>query len=181
MDEHEFDALIRAQQGEIDRTLDNPEDVELTYRETDDGRLLGILRPTHGGCERTTFVISGWDEDGEVIHEWAEDLATEFFLTYILLYGSWVNPSHGAVSPALSEFFAFCHPETQALVNSARWLRMTIETDEGDYRVDPELAAMLVEAAIAVKVEDATLADQMRRAVGGESLGEYDPNQRELF
>jgi hypothetical protein len=97
---------------EIDRQLDNPGDVELTCRELDDGRILGVLRPTHGGRERKAFVVSERDEDGEVTHEWAEDLATESFFTYIMLYGSWANPTHGAVSPAMSEFFAFCHPDS---------------------------------------------------------------------
>jgi hypothetical protein len=55
MDDREFDAIVREQQAEIDRQLDNPEDIELTCRELDDGRILGILRPTHGGCERKTF------------------------------------------------------------------------------------------------------------------------------
>jgi hypothetical protein len=181
MDEDEFETLSRAQQGEIDRKFENPEHCELTCRETDDGRLLGILRPTTRGRERKTFVISGWDEDGEMIHEWAEDLAIESFFTYIMLYGSWVNPTHGAVSPALSEFFAFCHPDTPALVNWARWLRITHEMDDGRYTVNPELAEILVERTIALEVTDATLADQMRRAVRGEPLGECDPNQRELF
>jgi hypothetical protein len=116
-----------------------------------------------------------------MIHEWAEDVATESFFTYIMLYDSWATPTRGAVSPARSEFFAFCHPETPALVNWARWLRITHETDDGSYTVDTELAEILVEAAIAFKVEDATLADQMRRAVGGEALGERNPDQLDLF
>jgi hypothetical protein len=181
MDDQEFDVIVREQQAEIDRQLDNPEDVELTCSETGDGRILGILRPTPGGRERKTFVISGRDEDGEVTHEWAEDLATESFFDYIMLYGSWADPRHGAVSPALAEFFTFCHPETPALVNWARWLHITHETDEGSYRVDPEMAEILVEAAIPLEVEDDCLADQMRRAVAGEPLGECDPNQLNLF
>jgi hypothetical protein len=181
MEDHEFEAIVRAMQAEIDRQLDNPEDVELICRELDDERILGILRPSNGGRERKTFVVSGRDEDGEVIHEWAEDLATESFFTYIMLYGSWTNPTHGAVSPALSEFFGFCHRETPALVNWARWLRINHEMDDGGYTVEPEMAEILVEAAIALKVEDDRLADQMRRAVGGEPLGECDPNQLSLF
>jgi hypothetical protein len=181
MEDHEFDAIVRAQQAKIDRQLDNPEDIQLTCRELDDGRILGILRPTNGGRERKTFVVSERDEDGEVTHEWAEDVATESFFGYIMLYGSWTNPTYGAVSPAMSEFFAFCHPETPALVNWARWLCLTHETDEGSYMVDPEIAEILVEAVITLKVEDPILADQMRRAVAGEPLGECDPAQIELF
>jgi hypothetical protein len=126
--------------------------------------------------------VSARGEDGEVTHVWAEDLSTESFFTYIMLYGSWANPTHGAVSPALSEFFAFCHPETPALVNWSRWLRIKHEMDDGGYvKVDPELAEILVEAAITFKVKDPILADQMRHAVAGEPLGECDPDQLELF
>jgi hypothetical protein len=181
MDEQEFDAIVEAMEAEIDRQLDKPEDVELSCREVDAGRILGILRPTKRGHTRKTFVVSERDGDGEIVHEWAEDLATESFFSYIMLYGSWVNPTRGAVSPALSEFFARCHPETPALVNWARWLRTNHETDEGDSMIDPELAEILVEAAITFMVEDDQLADQMRRAVAGEPLGDRDPNQLSLF
>ena len=116
-----------------------------------------------------------------MIHTWAEDIATESFFTYMLLYSSWANPTHGFVSPALSEFFAFCHPGAPAFVNWARWLRIDHEFDDGIGTVDPEIAEILVEATIAVEVEDAALADQIRRAVSGEALGERNPDQLDLF
>jgi hypothetical protein len=62
-----------------------------------------------------------------------------------------------------------------------RRLRRLQEGCDGSYTVDTELAEILVEAAIAFKVEDVTLADQMRRAVGGEALGERNPDQLDLF
>jgi hypothetical protein len=181
MEDHEFDAIVRAQQAEIDLHLDNPENCELHCREVDGNRILGMLVPCAGGRERKTFVISGRDEDGEVTHEWAEDLAAELFLLYMAQYACWDNPTRGAVSPRLGEFFTFCHPETPAMVNWARWLRLPHETDDGGYTVDPELAEVLVEVMIVQSEVSPTEAEWMRRAVGGEPLGECDPNQLELF
>jgi hypothetical protein len=181
MDDHEFDAIIQEQQAEIDRKLDNPENCELTCREMDDGRVMSILRPINRGRERKTFVVSWRDEDGEVAHVWAEDLATDSFFQYMLLYHFWVDPTEGAVSPAMSEFFTFCPQGAPAFVNWARWLRIDHEFDDGIGTVDPEIAEILVESTIAAEVEDATLADQMRRAVRGEALGECDPEQMDLF
>ena len=180
MEEAEFDLLVREQQAEIDRTLDNPEDIELTCHDKDDG-ILGILRPTPKGRERATFIISYRDEDGEICHEWAEEVAAMSFFEYIMMFSAWENPSGGAVSPQMSAFFAWCHPETPALVNWVRWLRLPREANNGGYDIDHELAELMVEAAIAVKVEDATLADEMRRAMRGESLGESNPDHLDLF
>ena len=60
MDDQEFDAIIREQQAEIDRKLDNPENCELTCRETDDGRVMGILRPSTGGVnEKPLWFLGG--------------------------------------------------------------------------------------------------------------------------
>jgi hypothetical protein len=58
---------------------------------------------------------------------------------------------------------------------------MQRELSNVSYMVDPEIAEILVEAVITLKVEDPILADQMRRAVAGEPLGECDPAQIELF
>jgi hypothetical protein len=79
MDDHEFDIIVHAQQRAISQKLENPDHVELLCQETDDGRILGILRPAPGGRTRKTFLVSGRDEDGDIEHQWAEDFATDLF------------------------------------------------------------------------------------------------------
>jgi hypothetical protein len=111
MDDREFDAIVREQQAEIDRQLDSPEDIELTCRELDDGCILSILRPTPGGRERKTFVISGYDANGDITHTWADDIATDLYFFYLKECMSWDNPTDDAVSPTLGEFFTYTHHE----------------------------------------------------------------------
>jgi hypothetical protein len=106
-------------------------------------------------------------------------MATLSFMEYMQGYACWANPTHGAVSLSLSEFFSWCDEEVPALVHWARWLRMPHETDAEVFCCDPDLAETLVEAMIERKhPQEAAL---MRRAVRGEPIGERDPDQLRLF
>jgi hypothetical protein len=91
------------------------------------------------------------------------------------------NPTEGAVSPTLGDFFRACDPQTHTIIHWARWLRLDHETDEGIVIIPSPLAEDVVEAMIVQVTTDPTIADAMRRAVRGEHIGERDPNQRDLF
>jgi hypothetical protein len=117
------------------------------------------------------------EDETQTLDEWASEL----FRLYITQAVCWFNPTHGAVSPALGDFFSRCDPETPPLVHWARWLRLEHESDEGIDIFAPEVAEELVEAMIAAGVKDVRVASAMRRAVRGEPIGERDPNQLRLF
>jgi hypothetical protein len=117
------------------------------------------------------------ENETQTLDEWASEL----FLLYITQAACWFNPTRGAVSPALGDFFSRCDPETPALVHWARWLRLEHESDEGIQIFSPEVAEALVEAMIAACVKNPKEASAMRRAVRGEPIGERDPNQLGLF
>ena len=110
-----------------------------------------------------------------------EDRAAELFELYIAHFASWEDPTRGAVGASLARFFERCDPQAPAVVHWARWLRMAHEDDEGTWTIAPAAAEALVEALIRACIRDAALANAMRRAVRGEPIGEWDPNQLSLF
>jgi hypothetical protein len=180
MTDKEFDAIVRAQEDEIEQRLTDLDACEVRFREVDGPAVLAMLHPSPPSRTHTTFLLSR-RERGEITHEWADEIATELFLLYVTQYSCWRNPTHGAVSPALGDFFTYCNPEVPALVNWARWLRIQHESDEGIDTFDLEVAEVLVEAMIADTDQNADVAAAMRRAVRGENIGVRDPNQIELF
>jgi hypothetical protein len=112
----------------------------------------------------------------------AASMATQGFMLYMAQYSVWSDPTEGAVTPDLSEFFHFCDPKLPALVHWARWLRLGVKCDHHpDAHVIPEdRAEELMEAMIATKVTDQTQARMMRMAFH-EGFGTRDPDQLELF
>jgi hypothetical protein len=106
----------------------------------------------------------------------------DLFLLYLTQYDAWTNPVKGAVSPALSEFFAWCDPEQPALVHWARWLRIDHESDDGIDIMDLPTAKILVETMITYlsEVQDIPV-EAMRVALHDPSYGRRDPNQQDLF
>lgn len=117
------------------------------------------------------------DNDGYDISETAMDL----FILKTIQYHHWKDPTQGAVSPALSEFFRFSDPRQPALVHWARWLRIDHESDEGIDIIDLEDAEELVEAMIAHVKVPPTIAHAMRQALHDPGYGERDPDQLQLF
>jgi hypothetical protein len=117
------------------------------------------------------------DLDDEQLYEWATDL----FELFMLQYCYWCDPTRGAVSPKLSEFFAYCAPVTGAEIHWARWLRIEHESDHGIDIIRPPMAEALVEAIVTHCRIHPSLAALMRRAVQGEPIGERDPDQLSLF
>jgi hypothetical protein len=123
------------------------------------------------------------DEDCECGGYWSPAfMANQSFMLYVTQYSVWSDPTEGAVTPDLSEFFHFCNPELPALVHWARWLRLGITCDHhpGAYVIPVDWAEDLLEAMIATKVKDQTQARIMRLAFH-EGFGERDPDQLELF
>jgi hypothetical protein len=171
--------MIEAQHDEIDRHLPDLAECEVQHREVDDGVVVGLLTPRQG---RRTFVVSRRDATGEITHMWDHEIAYELFAVYMTQYAAWAKPTFGAVSPTLSEFFAWCDPAVPALVHFARWLRIDHEADEGVFAYDADLALVIVEAMMAdmSEVSDLPVAE-MRRAVRGEPIGARDPSQLNLF
>jgi hypothetical protein len=179
MDDRASQALIDASHDKIDRYLPEMDIAEVFHDlMPDDAGLLTLIVPTEGSQPRR-LLASTYDEEGDIEHTWDQEIAMYSFMRYMLGYASWMNPTHGAVSPALSEFFAWCDDQVPGLVHWARWLRIPHESDTEIYYYDPELAAVVVEAMIAeIYPEEA---DLMRRAVRGEPVGERDPDQLTLF
>jgi hypothetical protein len=179
MSDDQFESIIEAQHDEIDSHLPDLSECEVRHCEVDDGVVVGLLTPRQG---RRTFVVSRREAMGEIIHMWDNEIAYELFAVYVTQYASWAKPEFGAVSPALSEFFAWCDPEVPALVHWARWLRIDHEADTGIFAYDADLALVIVEAMIAdmAEVHDMPVAE-MRRAVRGEPIGARDPAQLGLF
>jgi hypothetical protein len=180
MTEQEFDAITQAQQDAIDRSWPEGE-LELYYQASESAVLCRIV-PTDGSPIPRTFLLSGYNDDGDMKHQWAEEVASELFLQYMTSYIIWTEPTVGAVSPTLSEFFAYCDEGVPAQVNWARWLRLEQASDEGLFSYQQDDIEDLVEAMIRSHTTDSpTLANLMRRAVRGEPVGERDPNQLNLF
>ena len=180
MEDHELDELVKAIMREIDRKLGNPGEFTLICEPTHevDG-MLGILE--FDDPEHTTFLSVMCGEDGDLDFMWAEDHATDLFFRYIMEFGGWSDPMTGAVTPDLSEFFAWCDPTAPALLHWSRWLRIHHANDAEVFTFDQALMEMIVEAAIHTERVDAPDAALMRRAVRGEPVGERDPNQLDLF
>jgi hypothetical protein len=182
MDTDEMDLLEQELLDEVDRRLDYPEHVAVTCRWVDDESVLGIITPTTADAPGKTFVLTYRDEDGDIAHEWADEIAALMFMRYIFEYAAWSKPSHGAVSSELSEFFARCADDVAAEIYFARWLLLPKDVSDGGIcPVDPEMAELLVEALIRQsEISDAN-ARLMRVAVQGEPIGDRDPNQLGLF
>lgn len=171
--------LEQALLDEVDRHLDYPEHVKVTLRMADDTSVLGIITPTTSDAPGETFVITYWDEDGDIAH----DLVKEMFLQYMLEYCAWSKPTHGVVSGELGEFFDRCADDVAAEVHFARWLLLPREVCEREVRplVNPEMVELLVEALIRQHDISDVNARLMRLAVQGEPIGDRDPNQLHLF
>jgi hypothetical protein len=139
-------------------------------------------------CGGHTFtpICSGDDEECECGRHWSDEYgACLLFLEYAKQYRVWHDPMQGAVTPDLSEFFRFCDPELPALVHWARWLRIEHKRNKGAGHPDAgtiplERGEALLEAMIALKVNDRANARQMRLAFY-EGFGERNPDQLELI
>jgi hypothetical protein len=182
MDDHEFEALAEAMTAEVDRKFSSPAAAELTARvATDDATVVGLVGCS-GPHRRATFLSARRDDDGEIVFMWADDYATELFARYMAEEHAWSTPTEGAVTPDLSAFFAGCDPEAPALLHWAHWLRRPHADDGAHFTYDQQLIEMIVDALIQTfDPPNPEVAELMRRAVRGESVGWRDPDQFQLF
>jgi hypothetical protein len=99
------------------------------------------------------------------------------FMFYMREYEAWCEPTEGAVTPDLGEFFRRCDPGLPALVHWARWLRIEHAHERRRFTLDPEQGERLLEAMITARVKDRAQARLMRRAFH-DGFGTHAPGQR---
>src|SRR5687767_5686367 len=95
----------------------------------------------------------------------SEQGVTPLFCHGMMQYDAWCNPDHGAVSPTLAEFFASCDPESDAVLNGARRLRIEHASDDGMDLLTAPVALALVETMVEQVKLPVNVATKMRQAV----------------